>query len=79
MDHSHHGNRREGSLTGGIVLVVIGVYFLLWELGYIPGLHHLWPLILIIVGIVLIYGHLRGSRPGRRERPATGRDDLSEM
>jgi hypothetical protein len=38
------------SLTGPVIIITIGVIFLLSE--YTPyGIGHLWPLILIIVGI----------------------------
>ena len=71
MTGSKTWNGTEGSMIAGIILVGIGIYFLLWELGYLPGLHHLWPLILIIVGIALIVGHLRAPRPSvGSDRPA---------
>jgi len=43
--------------TGAVILIVLGVVFLLSNLGLIPELRPLlrqwWPLILIIVGILL--------------------------
>jgi len=46
------------SRTGAVVLIVIGVLFLLSNLGLIPQLGPLlrqwWPLILIIVGALML-------------------------
>ena len=46
------------SRTGAIVLIVIGVLFLLSNLGMLPRLGPLiaqwWPLILIIVGVSML-------------------------
>ena len=44
--------------TGAVILIVIGVLFLLANLGYIPRLGPLlaqwWPVILIVVGLYLL-------------------------
>jgi hypothetical protein len=66
-DHS-----RDGSLTGGLILVGIGTLFLLKKLGIFPGLDigDLWPLILIIVGLALIVGYFRRIN-GRTPTPPT--------
>lgn len=46
---------RHNSITGAVILIVLGVLFLLSNLGWIPNLGPLfakyWPLILIIVGV----------------------------
>jgi uncharacterized membrane protein len=46
------------SRFGAFVLIVLGVLFLLANLGYIPRLGpllaHWWPLILIVVGVYLL-------------------------
>jgi len=46
------------SRTGAIILIVIGVLFLLSNLGWLPRLGPLfaqwWPLILIVVGVSLL-------------------------
>ena len=58
--------RREGSLVGGLILIGLGTYFLLRELGIITiSLGRLWPLFMILVGIGLILGHFRGHRSSR--------------
>ena len=46
------------SRVGAVILIVLGVLFLLGNLGFIPHLGPLlaqwWPLILIIVGVYLL-------------------------
>ena len=70
MTGSANPNEREGTLIGGLILVGIGIYFLLWEFGYLPGLHKFWPVILIIVGLSLILGHIRSPWRSRgKEKP----------
>lgn len=56
--------RRVGTLTGGIILVVFGVMFLLRSL--IPSINifliaSLWPLILVSVGIEVIVACIIGK------------------
>jgi hypothetical protein len=54
----------EPALIAGVVLLVVGVAFLVWNMGAVAinwGL--LWPLILIGIGAVVLVGALR--RPGR--------------
>jgi hypothetical protein len=49
------------SRTGALVLIVVGVLFLLSNLGVIPQLGPLlrqwWPLILIIIGVFMLVQH----------------------
>jgi hypothetical protein len=49
---------RSGSKIGALILIVLGVLFLLGNLGLIPRLGPLlaqwWPVILILVGVVLL-------------------------
>jgi len=49
---------RGGSLVVGLVLVALGVIFLLERQGMVPSdlLFHLWPLILVIVGLTKLLG-----------------------
>lgn len=74
------GDERRG-IGNGILLVVIGVLFLLNQQG-IAGFRHLWPLILIALGLISLLfpkdettyvGAVAGGR-GARRRPnrATG-------
>ena len=48
---------RSGSLVVGIVLVALGAIFLLERQGLVPSdlLVHLWPLILVIVGLTKLF------------------------
>jgi phage shock protein C len=50
------------SVIIGIVLVVLGAYFLVRE--YIPAIDfgRIWPLVLIVIGVVLLLGAMRRSR-----------------
>ena len=49
---------RSRSIVGPVILIVIGLMFLLSNLGLIPHVGQLiatwWPLILIIVGVALL-------------------------
>ena len=47
---------QKGMIVSGLIVLGMGVLFLANEMGWIPGLHHTWPLILIIVGLALIFG-----------------------
>jgi drug/metabolite transporter (DMT)-like permease len=42
-------------LVIGVVTFIIGGLFLLWTLGFLPSFKALWPLPLIIFGMLLIY------------------------
>ena len=45
-----------GMLIGGLIVAGIGVFFLLRNLGIIPNLGRMWPVIPIIVGVAMIIG-----------------------
>jgi hypothetical protein len=49
---------------GGIILVIIGVLFLLDNMGVYPfgRFFRLWPLLLILIGIVMLRGRLAGRK-----------------
>jgi phage shock protein C len=53
-----------GSMIGGLILILFGAYFLLEQFDFLPDwdFDKLWPVILIIIGLVIIFG--------RRRRPA---------
>jgi len=51
-----------GMITGGLIVLGVGVLFLLRNLGFIPGFHVIWPVFPIIVGVALIFGGLRARR-----------------
>ena len=47
------------SVIGGAVLIVMGTFFLLDELNFIPDVDfgQIWPVILIVIGFVFIFSH----------------------
>ena len=47
---------RRGLLISGSILTGLGVLFLLITLEVIPGWRHIWPAIIIVVGLSLIIG-----------------------
>lgn len=47
---------QKGMIVSGLIILGMGVLFLANEMGWIPGLHRTWPLILIVVGLALILG-----------------------
>lgn len=47
------------SLTGGIIVLGIGLLFLLVNLDVIPPMRKSWPIFLIIVGIALVVARIR--------------------
>ena len=59
---------RGGSLVVGIVLVALGAIFLLERQGLVPSdlLYHLWPLILVIIGLTKLFGPREGEETGER-------------
>jgi len=59
---------RHGSIIGGGILIAIGGFFLLMQLGWLPALWESWPVLLIIIGAVLLIGGLRKTRT-RRDEP----------
>ncbi len=66
----YHYQRRHNSFFGPIVLIAIGVYFLLTNLGYVSGSINwgaalqLWPLALILLGINVIVRQAPGVLGG---------------
>jgi phage shock protein C len=47
-----------GRLIGGLILIMLGGFFLLDQFNLIPDLDFdkFWPLVLIVIGLVLIFG-----------------------
>jgi phage shock protein PspC (stress-responsive transcriptional regulator) len=58
------GGDRSGGLILGLILILIGAYFLLRQ--FVPqiDLGLVWPVLVVIVGVVLVLGAIR---PGRRD------------
>ena len=55
-EKNHKKSTTADMLTGGIMVLGIGLLFLLINLGVLPDLGRTWPLFLIIVGGALIVG-----------------------
>ncbi|NBB91092.1 MAG: hypothetical protein GVY23_07790 [Spirochaetes bacterium] len=50
-------------LVSSVVFILVGVILLLWNLGLIPGLEALWPVLLILAGVGFLYvGFMRTRR-----------------
>jgi putative Mn2+ efflux pump MntP len=67
-DRKDEAERQHGSIVGGIVLIGIGGFFLLLNMGWIPFLWDSWPVILIIVGVALLIGAFSKTR-AKKEDP----------
>lgn len=51
-------NNKNVAQIGGIVLIFLGIFFLLDQLGIIPywfNFEQFWPVILVVIGLVLIF------------------------
>ncbi len=61
QDRSDRWQRRSGAFWGGGILILIGVYFLLANLGLLNWLdwNIAWPVILIAIGLYLVARRLR--------------------
>jgi len=71
MTYYYHRRR---SVFSGVILILIGVLFLLYE--YHPEIQigrlflHYWPLLLILWGVARLFDHLVASRAGETGPPA---------
>jgi cell shape-determining protein MreD len=56
--------KRHGGLMGPVVLITIGVLFLIGklELGY--SFNQLWPVLLIVIGLVKLFESTRARNEG---------------
>ena len=54
--------KRDTNMVIGLILIGLGVLFLISQ--FIPKIHfsHLWPFILIIIGIVLLYNYYQHNK-----------------
>ncbi|MGH9710310.1 MAG: LiaI-LiaF-like domain-containing protein, partial [Candidatus Acidiferrales bacterium] len=68
-----HYYRQRRSIFGGLILILIGVIFLLYE--YHPEMEigrlftHYWPLLLILWGVARHFDHLLATRSGEARPP----------
>ena len=70
MSDKKSGDERRGMLVGGLIVLGIGLVFLLSNLGIIPDIGEMWPLILVIVGISLMIGSFyKGKKSDKSGQP----------
>ncbi len=62
MAHTAKNSSREGSITGGIILLGLGLFFLALQMDWIPYLGRSWPIVLIVLGVAILAGSLRSRR-----------------
>ena len=67
MRDRYRHDERSGMLTGGLIVLGVGVLFLLINFDLIPNLRRMWPLFPIIVGLALIISALLKGRGGSGE------------
>lgn len=69
MSDKKREEERRGMLTGGLITLGIGLIFLLSNLGILPDIGEMWPLIPVVVGIALIIGSFykgkKSDKPGQ--------------
>lgn len=64
--------RRQRSFAGPVVLIIIGVVFLLGNMGYVSWGHlsrvfaHFWPVLIIIWGVIKLVEYQNAQRSGTR-------------
>lgn len=64
----------------GIAILIIGIAFLLQNLGLISGNFWdiLWPLLIILLGLSMVFGWWKGDRWERRKKWHKFGDDMRE-
>ena len=58
-DEKSHSYSIGGKMTGGLIVLGLGVFFLLVNLDVLPPVRTTGPLILIVVGVALIISKMR--------------------
>ena len=51
--------RRQGGLMGPVVMITIGALFLIGKLGLGYSFGQLWPILLIVIGLVKLFESMR--------------------
>ena len=59
--------RTRSSIIGGAILITVGIFLLIFQLlpnaGLIINIEQQWPLIIVGVGLLLLFGALFGAPP----------------
>jgi len=55
---------RHGGLMGPVVLITIGALFLVGKLGLGYSFNQLWPVLLIVIGLVKLFEFMRPRNNG---------------
>ena len=70
MSDKKSEDERRGMLIGGLIVLGIGFIFLLSNLGILPDIDEMWPLILIIIGVSLMIGSFyKGKKSDKSGQP----------
>ena len=56
--------KRHGGLMGPVVLITIGVLFLAGQMGWGYSFRKLWPVLLIVIGLVKLFESMRPRNDG---------------
>jgi phage shock protein PspC (stress-responsive transcriptional regulator) len=63
-------NGRSRSIWPGVILIALGVLFLFHKLFWWFELDHVWPILLILAGVALLYGAFRNGRARQNDPEA---------
>ncbi len=72
MDANKAKKKNSGRVIGGAILIFMGLYFLIAQFGLIPywfSIHKLWPLALIVPGILMLSKASKSSATNRYAEP----------
>ena len=58
-----------GYLIGGLILIVLGLFAVLQISGYFPNSAQVWPIMLLIIGVIIIAGAVYVAMTARKRSP----------
>jgi len=53
----YYGDLMSRGIIPGIVIIIVGVLFLLGNYNLVPDMSKLWPVIIIVIGIGVLFKH----------------------
>jgi hypothetical protein len=77
MNHQCDKEDRHGMVIGGLIVLGIGLIFLLSNLEIIPDLGRMWPLILVVIGVALLFGAI--FKKGEKKEDSSGNMQNPQM